>query len=131
MFGAGRTLIRQYRSNSSLRIFIKLLRKICLGSFGDCVLVQDPNTQEILIYKGWEETLKYVEDYIADNGPFDGFWAFSQVSSRLHLAALHHSLAAELCLFAFTVSLDALVSHALQPVQLGTNAHQVVRFDRI
>ena len=52
------------------------------------MLVQDPNTQEILIYKGWEETLKYVEEYIAANGPFDGFWAFSQVSSQLHLAAL-------------------------------------------
>ena len=67
------------------------------------MLVQDPNTQEILIYKGWEETLKYIEKYIAANGPFDGFWAFSQVSSQLHLAAVQGSLASQPCL-AFTVS---------------------------
>ena len=83
------------------------------------MLVQDPNTQEILIYKGWEETLKYVEEYIAANGPFDGFWAFSQVLGRLHLVALYRSLAAQLCLLVFALSLGACVSHSLWPVLLG------------
>ena len=71
------------------------------------MLVQDPNTQEILIYKGWDETLKYVEEYIAANGPFDGFWAFSQVSRQFHLAALYDFLTAQLCLLVFMVLLGA------------------------
>ncbi|CAL8463976.1 g3511 [Coccomyxa elongata] len=39
---------------------------------------QDPTTKEILRYKGWDETLAFVKDYIGLHGPFDGFWAFSQ-----------------------------------------------------
>ncbi|CAL8464192.1 g3727 [Coccomyxa elongata] len=39
---------------------------------------QDSQTQEVLIYEGWSKTLDFVTQYMADNGPFDGFWAFSQ-----------------------------------------------------
>ncbi len=45
-----------------------------------CWLSQDPTTKEILRYKGWDETLAFVKDYIGLHGPFDGFWAFSQAS---------------------------------------------------
>ncbi|BDA49317.1 probable esterase OVCA2 [Coccomyxa sp. Obi] len=39
---------------------------------------QDSQTQEVLIYEGWSHTLDFISQYMADNGPFDGFWAFSQ-----------------------------------------------------
>ncbi len=42
------------------------------------MVAQDPDTKEILRYKGWDESLAFIKDYIALHGPFDGFWAFSQ-----------------------------------------------------
>ena len=40
--------------------------------------MQDEQNQE-LVYSGGEETLEYIEKVIAEQGPFDGLWAFSQV----------------------------------------------------
>ena len=42
---------------------------------------QDPHTKEVLRYVGWDESYAYIKDYVALHGPFDGFIAFSQVSS--------------------------------------------------
>ncbi len=51
-----------------------------MAAFNAKLVSQDPTTKEILRYKGWDETLAFVKDYIRLHGPFDGFWAFSQAS---------------------------------------------------
>jgi hypothetical protein len=47
------------------------------------IRMQDPHTKEVVQYLGWDESFRFILDYIALHGPFDGFWAFSQV----HLCA--------------------------------------------
>jgi len=51
----------------------------------DCILLaQDPVTQRIVRYDGYDVSLAFVKDYIALHGPFDGFWAFSQACTIIH-----------------------------------------------
>lgn len=49
-----------------------------------CWLAQDPVTQRIIGYDGYDVSLGFVRDYIALHGPFDGFWAFSQACITIH-----------------------------------------------
>lgn len=48
----------------------------------------DSSDQTVWKYKGMDESLKFLEQYMTDHGPFDGIMGFSQGASMAGLVAL-------------------------------------------